>query len=120
MGVTYRRRNGLLAGLRWGESGALQKGDIDWPRGRIRVERTVSNRGAATEPVKDGEGRYVKASPALLAALRAQVEATDLEGQVKGCTPEQRALFSLPALAGCVATRPSCVQSGSRSWRKRD
>jgi integrase len=34
----------------------------------------------------------VKASPALLTALRAHVEAMDLEGQVKQWSPEQRAL----------------------------
>jgi integrase len=90
---------GLLGGLRWGESAALQKGDIDWRRGRIRVERTVSNKGVAIEPVKDGEGRYVKASPALLAALRAQVDAVDLEGQVKEWSPEQRA-WVFPNAAG--------------------
>ena len=34
---------GLLAGLRWGESAALRKSDIDWKRGKLHVERTVSD-----------------------------------------------------------------------------
>jgi integrase len=90
---------GLLAGLRWGESAALQKTDIDWKRGRLHVERTVSNKGISVEPCKDGEGRWIKASPALLAALRAQVDAVELEGQVKEWAPEQRA-WVFPNAAG--------------------
>ena len=35
---------GLLAGLRWGESTALQAGDIDWKRGRLHVQRSVSDK----------------------------------------------------------------------------
>ena len=41
----------------------------------------------------------MKASPALLAALRAQVDAVELEGQVKEWTPEQRA-WVFPNAAG--------------------
>jgi integrase len=81
---------GVLAGLRWGESAALRKTDIDWQRSRIHVQRTVSDRGRRIERCKDHDDRWVKASPALLAALRAQVEAVDLEGQVNAWTPEQR------------------------------
>lgn len=81
---------GMLAGLRWGESAALRKTDIDWQRSRIHVERTVSNKGVSIEPCKDGDDRWVKASPALLAALRSQVEAVNLDGQVNEWTPEQR------------------------------
>jgi integrase len=83
---------GLLAGLRWGESAALRKTDIDWQRSRIHVQRTVSDKGLRIEPCKDGEARWVKASPALLLALREHVEAMNLDGQVKDWTPEQRAL----------------------------
>ena len=82
---------GLLAGLRWGESAALFKSDIDWRRGRLHIQRTVSE-GQRLEPPKDGEGRWVKASPALLEAPRAHIEAMDLEGQVNRWTPEQRQL----------------------------
>jgi integrase len=32
----------MLAGLRWGEVAALQRGDIDFRRGRLHVQRTVS------------------------------------------------------------------------------
>lgn len=83
---------GLLAGLRWGESAALRKTDIDWTRGRIHVQRTVSDKGIRIEPCKDGDDRWVKASPALLAALREHVDAMNLEGQLKEWTPEQRQL----------------------------
>ena len=90
---------GLLAGLRWGESAALYRSDIDWARGRLHVQRTYAEKGRRIEPCKDHEDRWVKASPALLAALRDHLSAMELEGQVKEWTPEQRQLV-FPALAG--------------------
>jgi integrase len=83
---------GLLAGLRWGESAALRRSDIDWRRGYLNIERTVSDKGHRVEPCKDGDGRRVKASPALLAALRSHVQAMDLEAGLRQWTPEQRQL----------------------------
>lgn len=83
---------GLLAGLRWGESAALHRTDIDWKRGRIHVQRTFSDKGNRLEACKDGDDRWVKASPALLAALHEHLGAVELEGQVKSWTPEQRQL----------------------------
>jgi integrase len=83
---------GLLGGLRWGESAALYRADIDWRRGRLHVQRTFSEKGNRIEPCKDGEDRWVKASPALLAALRAHCEAMELEAGLKEWTPEQRQL----------------------------
>jgi integrase len=82
---------GLLGGLRWGESAGLFKTDIDWTRGRLHVQRTVSEGGRLEAP-KNHRDRWVKASPKLLKALRAQIEAVDLEGSVKQWTPEQRML----------------------------
>jgi integrase len=67
---------GLLARLRWGEAAALYKADIDCTRGRLHVQRTFSEKGCRVEPCKDGEDRWVKASPALLAALRDHVDGT--------------------------------------------
>ena len=92
---------GLLAGLRWGESAALYATDIDWKRGRIHVQRTWSVKAGRIEVPKDSDGRHVKASPALLTALRAHLEAMKLEGQVKDWTPEQRQLV-FPNKAGRV------------------
>ncbi len=83
---------GLLGGLRWGESAALYKTDIDWKRSRIHVQRTFSEKAKRIEPPKDSDDRWVTASPALLAALKAHVGAVDLEGQVKDWTAEQRQL----------------------------
>ena len=83
---------GLLAGLRWGESAALYKTDIDWTRGKLLVQRTFSEKGNSIQPCKDGDDRWVKASPALLAALREHLAAIDLEGQVKEWSPDQRQL----------------------------
>src|SRR5262249_14183682 len=40
---------GLLAGLRWGESAALYRTDIDWKRGRIHVVRTWSDKAGRIE-----------------------------------------------------------------------
>jgi len=92
---------GLVGGLRWGESAALHKTDIDWTRGRIHVQRTWSEKGNRIEACKDGEDRWVKASPALLAALRDHIGKVDLEGQVRNWTPDQRQLV-FPNKAGRV------------------
>ena len=92
---------GLLAGLRWGESAALYKTDIDWRKSVIHVQRTLSSRSLMLPP-KDAEGRWVKASPKLLAALRAHVEAMELEGQLNEWTPEQRRLV-FPTAEGRTA-----------------
>jgi integrase len=91
--------------LRWGESAALRRSDIDWRRGYLTIERTVSDRGHRIEACKDGDSRRVKASPALLAALTAHVEAMALEGGVRGWTPEQRALV-FPTTYGHVVRYP--------------
>jgi integrase len=92
---------GLLAGLRWGEAAALTKTDIDWQRGRIHVQRTFSEKGGSIQPCKDGEDRWVWASPALLEALRAHLEALELEGQVREWSSEQRQLV-FPTLTGRI------------------
>jgi integrase len=81
----------MLAGLRWGEVGGLFTTDIDWHKGRLNIQRTISGRNKL-EPPKDHATRWVKASPALLEALRQHVESMALEASVKGWTPEQRQL----------------------------
>jgi integrase len=96
---------GLLAGLRWGESAALRRSDIDWRRGYLTIERTVSDKGHRIEPVKDGEPRRVKMSPALQAALHDHVEAMKLEASVRDWSPEQRALV-FPTTYGQVLRHP--------------
>jgi integrase len=100
---------GLLGGLRWGESAALRASDIDFRRGRIRVERTWSDKAGRLEAPKDHEGRFVKASPALLTALRAQLEAVALEGQVQDWSVEQRALV-FPNKAGRIMQYSSFLE----------
>jgi integrase len=101
---------GLLAGLRWGESAALLKTDIDWQRGRVHVQRTFSEKGNSIEPCKDGEDRWVAASPALLTVLRAHIEAMELEGQVRGWAPDQRALV-FPTSAGRIMRHGHFLES---------
>jgi integrase len=101
---------GLLAGLRWGESAALYKTDIDWKRGRIHVQRTWSEQASTVLPVKDNESRYVKASPALLAALKAHVEAVELEGQVKQWDEEARRLV-FPTSGGHIVRHGHFLES---------
>jgi len=101
---------GLLAGLRWGESAALHVGDIDWRRGRLHVQRTFSEKGNRIEACKDSDDRWVKASPALLDALRTHVEAMRLEGQVKRWTPEQRELV-FPNTVGRISRHSHFVEN---------
>ncbi len=96
---------GLLAGLSWGESAALRRSDIDWRRGYLTIERTVSDKGHRIEPAKDGEPRRVKKSPALQAALHDHVEAMKLEASVRDWSPEQRALV-FPTTYGQVLRHP--------------
>jgi integrase len=101
---------GLLGGLRWGESAALRVTDIDdFNRGRIHVERTWSSKAGRIEAPKDHEGRFVKASPALLVALRAHLEAVVLEGQVQDWSAEQRALV-FPNKAGRIMQYSSFIE----------
>jgi integrase len=79
-------------GVRWGETTALLGQDIDWARERVHVARTWSEGGGRIEPCKDGEDRWVKLPAATMAALRAHLEAKDLEGCVKGWPPAARQL----------------------------
>jgi integrase len=104
---------GVLAGLRWGESAALRVSDIDWRRGMLTVERTVSDHGHRIEACKDGDSRRVKASPALLAALKAHVEAMALEAGVRGWSVEQRQ-WVFPTSYGNVLRYPYFLE---RVWR---
>jgi len=101
---------GLVAGLRWGESAALYRTDIDWTRGRIHVQRTWSEKGGRIEACKDGEARWVKATPELLVALREHLAAMELEGQVKNWSPEQRQLV-FPSTAGRIVRYTHFLES---------
>jgi integrase len=94
---------GLLGGLRWGESTALQLGDIDWKRGRLHVQRSFSDKTNRIEAPKSGKARWVQPSPELLAALRSHIEAMTLEGQVNRWTPVQGQLghASIGQTAAC-------------------
>jgi integrase len=101
---------GLLAGLRWGEAAALRRGDIDWRRGYLTIERTVSDKGRCIEDTKDHEARRVKTSPALLAALRSHVQAMDLEAALNQWTREQRQIV-FPTAAGAILRYPYFLES---------
>jgi integrase len=72
---------GIKAGLRWGESAALRRTDVNFRTGLINVERTTSDRDEhqRVEPVKDYQRREVKASAGLLTVLRDHLEAMTLE-----------------------------------------
>ena len=54
---------------------------IESPRCRLLVQRTINGRGVVA-PSKNGKERRVKASPALLRALRSHLEAVDLDGSL--------------------------------------
>jgi integrase len=96
---------GLLAGLRWGESAALYKTDIDWARGRLHVQRTVSGDGSL-QACKDHDSRYVKASTALLHALHEHIEQVTLEAQMHDWNPDQRRLV-FPNTVGRLVDYPA-------------
>lgn len=104
---------GLLVGLRWGESVALYKTDIDWRRGRIHVQRTFSEQASKVLPCKDSETRYVKASPALLAALKVQIEAVDGEAEAKQWDEAARCLV-FPTSVGTIGRHPPFI---TRVWQ---
>jgi len=81
-----------LAGLRWGEAAALERGDIDWKAGVLHVRRSVCDKTGQVKATKDGEDRFVPLSRQLALWLRQHLDAIALEGQVQEWTPEQRAL----------------------------
>jgi integrase len=54
-------------GLRWGETTALSCQDIDWHRERVHGARTWSEGSGRIERCKDGEDRWVKLPPAVMA-----------------------------------------------------
>ena len=77
-----------FTGLRAGECGGLQVGDIDFPGRKINVRRSVSEAGGQvqfTSP-KNGKSRAVPVPPFLLKQLAAHLVAlggsTDIEAQV--------------------------------------
>ncbi|HJY46674.1 MAG TPA: site-specific integrase [Propionibacteriaceae bacterium] len=106
---------GVLAGLRWGETAALRRTDLNVRKGTLTVERTISDRGEyqGIAPVKDYEFRTVKVAPKLLAVLQSHLEAVTLEGQVKEWKPEGRALM-FPTVFGNPVPYPYFWQS---IWR---
>ena len=101
---------GLLAGLRWGETAGLYKGDIDWRRGRIHVQQAYSDKANRIGPCKNNKDRWVAASPHLLAVLRSHVEAMDLEGQVRGWSAEQRQVL-FPTAEGRIVRHATFIWS---------
>jgi integrase len=68
---------GMLAGLRWGESVALELDDIEWDRGTIYVQRTWSEKGKVIGPLKDCDKRRVPLHKELRRALRAHLALLD-------------------------------------------
>jgi integrase len=80
------------AGTRWGETAALMRSDIDWTRQRLHIRRTWSDPVQRLEPCKDGDARWVKVTPGVLAALTGHLEAMDLDAGLKRWSPEAREL----------------------------
>ena len=79
------------------------------------MERTWSDKAGRIEAPKDHEGRLVKASPALLMALRAHLEAVALEGQVQDWSAEQRALV-FPNKAGLPYRKYHSTRHTFATW----
>ena len=81
------------------------------------MQRTFSEKANRIEACKDGEGRWVKASPVLRGgALRAQLEAVRLEGQVNEWSPEQR-LLMFPNLTPAAGSHTMGSQSLENVWQ---
>lgn len=107
---------GLLAGMRWGESAALEWEDIDWRREEITVRRTVSGDGTI-QPPKGGKTRTIKASPALLKALRSHKDSRELEGVVKlKASAEKRAASPL-VFVSATGTQVSYTRFLKDFWK---
>jgi integrase len=84
----------LLSGLRWGEIAALRKTDVDQDKGRLHVRRAYSTKARRMQPCpKNARERDVVASPALLTALKSQIETVTVDGSIKGWNVEQRELL---------------------------
>lgn len=60
-----------FTGLRWGELAGLRVRDLDVPRGRLSVSRSVTERGGVLKvgPTKTGKAREVAVPPVLLTEL---------------------------------------------------
>ena len=60
------------SGLRWGEAAALTVSDVDFPRSRIRVNKTASLNGGQVEvgPTKTGSHREVVLPDFIIASLK--------------------------------------------------
>jgi phosphatidylserine/phosphatidylglycerophosphate/cardiolipin synthase-like enzyme len=77
---------------------------------RMCVDANGSGAGGASKP------RWVKASPALLTALRDHVSVVELEGQVKDRSPGQRVLL----FPTTVERRRPVTRREGEWWRVRD
>lgn len=87
--------------LSWAVSSFAQMAPPPTPKPALLPENVLLETVSAPALMPPREGRHVKASPALLGALRTHVEATKVEGEVKGWSPEQRQLV-FPNNAGRV------------------
>lgn len=69
-------------GLRWGEATELRASDIDLPRGRISVTRSVAitNKGFVVDTTKSEEFRSVPAPAFLVEAIEKHLTANKLRG----------------------------------------
>jgi len=93
------------------------RSDIDFKRGRLHVQRTISGRGAVAPP-KNGKDRWVEASPALLKALRSHLETIDLDGSVAEWSPEQRQMV-FPTTSGNLVRYPFFLEKVWKPLLKR-
>ncbi len=82
----------IFSGLRRGELLALQRGDVDWNRGKLRVRRTIY-RGHFTRPKTANSVREVDLSGRTLEALRLyQIMYPPLASDLIFRTPQDRPL----------------------------
>ncbi len=95
-------RTALGGGLRWGELVGLYKDDLDLAKGRLHVQRTLSD-NRKMEPPKNGRPRFVTLSRGLVKALAVHLQSVDREGQRRKWSPASRQLV-FPTPGGHVAS----------------
>jgi integrase len=103
----------MLAGMRYGEAAALEKGDILPEKGAIYLQRAWCEETGRVGGLKNHVSRYVPLPRELAAMLREHLEIVELEGMHAGWTEEQRRL-AFPGQRGTIIRHSTFLE---HIWR---